>query len=133
MKKEKITTDDQEPPKVEEVKGVNINVNHNTDSLKELIEKNIKWSQVIYEQNKKIKRRLDWMIIAGYLKLLIIIAPIILALIYLPPILKDLINQYSNLVGSIPFGGGANGQVNEVLSQVSGSQLEGLLESLGIK
>lgn len=71
-----------------------------TDSLKELIEKNIKWSQVIYEQNRKLKRRLTWMAIGSYLRLAILVVPIILGIIYLPAILEDVMGQYQSILGA---------------------------------
>ena len=62
--------EEKEPPKPERpVKDMS------TDELKSLVEKNIKWSQVIYNQNKKIKRRLTLMVLGSYLRFLLIIAP----------------------------------------------------------
>lgn len=64
------------------------------EGLKELIEKNIKWSQVVYYQNKAIKRRLTLMTIANYLRLLILIAPIALGIIFLPPFIIEMRQQF---------------------------------------
>ena len=95
--------------------------------LKTLIEKNIKWSQVVYEQNRKIKRRLTWMVVGDYLRLALIIVPIIIAAIYLPPIMKDLWDQYGKVLSGISGGqagaGGASG--------ISGEQLQQLLQVFG--
>ena len=122
--------ENSEVPEVsEDSKHVNIHVN-STDGLKELIEKNIKWSQVIYEQNRKIKSRLTWMVVVGYAKLLIVVIPLVVALIYLPPLLKGALNQYSSLLG---IGGGGTDQLNDILSQVSGDQLSEILKNFGIK
>ena len=70
--------------------------------LKELIEQNIKWTQVVYEQNKKIRRRLGHMIIFGYIRLFILLAPIIiaiiLAIIYLP-VIQALLVDYQQFFG----------------------------------
>lgn len=68
-------------------------------SLKELIEKNLKWSQIIYEQNRKINGKLMWMAIASWLKLFIILVPLILAILFLPPIVKDVWSRYGELLG----------------------------------
>jgi hypothetical protein len=109
---------------------VDINVNTKDDSLKELIEKNIKWSQVLYEQNKKIKRRLTLMSVASYLRLLIFVVPIILGIIYLPPLMADLFAQYGNILGSLGIGGNVTGGVNpvEILNQIqSGASLDEIL------
>lgn len=102
-----------------------------SDDLKSLVEKNIKWSQVIYEQNKKVKHRLDLIIWGGVLKWLIILAPIILGVIYLPPLIKPLINQYSGLLGT---GGGLGVQPNQldkVLKDVSPTQIQDILKLIG--
>jgi hypothetical protein len=37
------------------------------EALRELLEKNLKWSQIIYEQNRKIKNALIWKAIASWL------------------------------------------------------------------
>lgn len=70
------------------------------DALKILIEKNIKWSQVIYNQNRKIQRRLTWMTIGSYTRLFLILIPLILGIIYLPPIISDAWAQYGSQLGS---------------------------------
>ena len=102
------------------------------DTLKDLVEKNIKWSQVIYEQNRGIKRRLTWMVIGSYLRLLMIVVPLILAFIYLPPLLKDLFAQYSSLLGGIS-GVSKGGQldVGSILNQVSPDQIQQIMKTLG--
>lgn len=94
----------------------------NIDDLKELIEKNIKWSQVIYKQNKAIKNRLTLMMIGGYIKLLIVLIPIIIALIYLPPLFKDLFDQYKSLLGPVNISTDdlKNINIGDLLKSVSG-------------
>ncbi|HNW55518.1 MAG TPA: hypothetical protein PKN62_00325 [bacterium] len=49
----------------------------------------------IKEDTKKIYRYLRWQRIGGWLKLLLILIPLIAGAIYLPPVLNDLINQVS--------------------------------------
>ncbi|MFA4831415.1 MAG: hypothetical protein WC862_05435 [Patescibacteria group bacterium] len=98
------------------------------DDLKVLIEKNIKWSQIIYEQNKKIKHRITLMAVGSYVRLLIIIVPVILGIIFLPPLFKEVWNQYSQLL----FGGADRGlgDAEEIFSQVSGDQMGELLKMI---
>lgn len=67
--------------------------------LRELIEKNLKWSQIIYEQNRKINNKLLWASIFGWFKIILIVAPLILAYIYLQPMLKGVLKQYGSLFG----------------------------------
>ncbi|MFA7244561.1 MAG: hypothetical protein WC070_00040 [Candidatus Magasanikbacteria bacterium] len=73
-------------------------------SLQDLIEKNIKWSQVIYNQNKKIKRRLTMLVIGNYLRLFLILAPIILGILYFPEIIAKT-NEYFGQYLNIDVGG----------------------------
>jgi hypothetical protein len=70
------------------------------ENLKTLIEKNIKWSQVIYQQNRKIQRRLSWIVFGSYFKLFLILIPIIIGLIYLPPLVSDFATQYGHVFGN---------------------------------
>lgn len=72
-----------------------------TDSemIKELLEKNLKWSQIIYEQNRKINNKLMWSAVGNWFRILLIVVPLILAVWFLPPVVKDLKNKYSDLLG----------------------------------
>lgn len=69
------------------------------DGLKDLLEKNLKWSQIIYEQNRKINNKLLWSAIASWIKTFLILAPIILAVWFLPPYIKNIWEQYGSLLG----------------------------------
>ncbi|OGH71859.1 MAG: hypothetical protein A2921_03330 [Candidatus Magasanikbacteria bacterium RIFCSPLOWO2_01_FULL_43_20b] len=125
MTKEKVQQIGDEPKK-------NVQPDEGAVTLKDLVEKNIKWSQVIYEQNRGIKRRLTLLLVGGYLKLLLIVVPLILAFIYLPPLLKDLFAQYSSLLGGLS--GASNGgqlDVGSILNQVSPDQIQQIMKTLG--
>ena len=67
-------------------------------ALRELLEKNLKWSQIIYEQNRRINHKLLWMAVGSWIRLVIIVAPLILALIFLPPLVKDFFSEYGSLL-----------------------------------
>lgn len=71
----------------------------NETSLKELVEKNLKWSQIIYEQNRKLNSKLFWLAFSGWLKIFIILIPLIIAGIFLPPLFKGVWSQYGDLLG----------------------------------
>lgn len=70
------------------------------ETLKDLLEKNLKWSQIIYEQNRKLNHKLIWSAIASWLRLLIILVPLVLAILYLPRIIRDARYQYENMSGN---------------------------------
>lgn len=67
----------------------------------ELLEKNLKWSQIIYEQNRKINRKLLWSSVMSWVYFIIIVGPIVLAAVYLPPIVGNIYNQYQGLLGNV--------------------------------
>lgn len=73
------------------------------EEIKKILEKNLRLSEEIYQQTKYIKNYVFWAQIFGVLKILIIVVPIILAIIYLPPILQDLFSQYKGILG-VPTG-----------------------------
>src|SRR3989344_1016104 len=54
------------------------------------------------EENKKIKSRLNMMVFVNYVKLLLIVAPIVLAIIYLPAIIEQYTAQIQNIFGTAP-------------------------------
>ena len=70
------------------------------ESTTELLEKQSKLLEVIFEQNKKIKRQLMWMTIGSYIRIALFVIPLIAAAIYLPPLLRDTFKQYESLLGT---------------------------------
>ena len=70
--------------------------------IKELLEKNLKWSQIIYEQNRKINSKLMWQSIFGWVRALLILVPLVWSLWYLPGFIKNLQNTYGPLFGLKP-------------------------------
>jgi hypothetical protein len=64
------------------------------EEIHELLEKNLKWSQIIYEQNRKISHTLMWSAVASWLRFLIIAVPFALAIIYLPSFLRTFEQKY---------------------------------------
>ncbi|MFA6424234.1 MAG: hypothetical protein WCV83_02880 [Candidatus Magasanikbacteria bacterium] len=66
---------------------------------KDLLEKNLKWSQIIYEQNRKINNKLMWTAVAGWVRVFLILVPLVVAAWFLPPLVKDLQDTYGSLLG----------------------------------
>ena len=69
------------------------------EQVKKLLEKNLELSEKIYKNSKYIKRFVITSQILGFLKLLLIVVPIVLGIIYLPPLLKNIYSQYQELLG----------------------------------
>jgi len=67
------------------------------EALRDLLEKNLKWSQIIYEQNRRINNKLTWAVLASWIKLLIILIPLVFAIWFLPPYVKRALEQYNQL------------------------------------
>jgi hypothetical protein len=72
------------------------------DTLKELLEKNISWSQVIYAQNKKILRRIFWSTIFTWIKVFLTVFFVILAVVYASSWYRGLQKKYPLFLGSTP-------------------------------
>lgn len=96
------------------------------ESVQELLEKNLKWSQIIYEQNRRINHKLMWSAVANWLRLLVIVIPIVLGILFLPPLVKQLMNSYSGLLNTA--GGIKSGKPGS--TQVSPASLENILQLL---
>ncbi|MDD5072111.1 MAG: hypothetical protein PHQ42_05270 [Patescibacteria group bacterium] len=92
------------------------------EEIKKLLEKNLELTREIREMVKGIKRYVFWQRVWGALKILIIVIPIVLGIIYLPALLKDVYRQYQNLLGA-----GSNGLDLEALG--GSGFLNNLLES----
>ena len=69
------------------------------DRLEELLQENLKYSRAIYADTQKIRHYMLWRFIFNLIWLALIVAPIILAFIYLPPVLRELYDSYQNLLG----------------------------------
>lgn len=95
--------------------------------IKELLEKNLKWSQIIYEQNRKLNRKLVWAAVASWFRLFVILVPLLLALWFLPPFIRQLTETYSGLFNLVPT---ANTPAN--IANQSAESVESLLKVLPI-
>lgn len=86
--------------------------------VKKLLEQNLGLTKEIYAMTKKIKSYLAWQRLVGLVYLFLIIAPIILGAIFLPPLLKPMIDQYKDLLGVQPGVGSLNvNSVKNLLNQ----------------
>ena len=68
------------------------------EEIKKLLEKNLELTEEIYKKTKYIKRHVIIQQIFGLLKILIIAVPIVLGIIYLPPLLKDVYAKYQEFL-----------------------------------
>lgn len=116
-----------------EEKNKDIKKEEKSLSTEEMLKKSLQWSQIIYEQNKKIKRRLNLMVWGGAVKWLIILAPIILGIIFLPPLFKQYWSQYGSLLGSMGGGAAVPGglDINKIIGNLPPEQMGAITKMLG--
>lgn len=69
-------------------------------SEKEILENILKYSYAIYADTQKIRRYMFWQFMMGLLGFILVVAPIIVALIFLPPLFKGIFSQYQELLGT---------------------------------
>ena len=89
------------------------------EEIKQLLEQNLEYNKAIYEMAKKTKRYMLIVQIMGVLKILIIVVPLVLAFIYLPPLLKNFMAPYQELMGD-----------NSIMDQLQGLQGTEQLQNL---
>lgn len=76
----------------------------NTDeALKNLLERNLALSQEILGLAKYAKSYIRWLKIFSWLKVLIIVIPIVLGIIYLPTALKEVLSSYGLSTEASPY------------------------------
>jgi len=75
--------------------------------LEKLLKKNLNVSQEILEISKYIKKYIFWRKVIGIVKVLIILIPIILGIIYLPPIIEDSLDNINENINN-PLSGLTN-------------------------
>jgi len=96
MSEKKMEEKVEEISKIEEKKPVEPVT---LEKINELLTNNLKWSQIIYEQNRKINNKLFWSSVFSYLKVTLIVIPLIIGFIYLMPNLNNFFNALDSFSG----------------------------------
>jgi len=81
-----------------EIKKIEEDMKGDAD-IKELMEENLRLTKEIYAMSKYMKRFVIWNQIFGVIKILLIAIPLILGIMYLPPLLNQVMSQYQDLLG----------------------------------
>lgn len=85
------------------------NENPNSEEkIRELLEKNLELTEEIYKMTKKIKGYVTFQKVMSFIYFLLIVVPIILGIIFLPPLLSGVFSQYQELLGGSSAGGAIN-------------------------
>ncbi len=69
--------------------------------IKVLLKENIKLNKRILGSTEKINKYVKFRKIWGVIKIVLIVVPLVLSFIYLPPLLKPVINEYMKLFNSL--------------------------------
>jgi len=72
------------------------------EELKKIIKDNKELLTNLDDRLKRIEKRFIWSSVFGFIKVLIIIAPIIIGLIYITPFLKDFLEIYKPVYEVLP-------------------------------
>ncbi len=73
-------------------------------ALRELLEKNLKWSQIIYEQNRRINSKLFWSTLGSWFKIIIFFALLAGSIVFLSPFFRPFFNYYNSFARQAKFG-----------------------------
>lgn len=65
--------------------------------LKKLLRENISYSKKIFENSQKTRKYIMTLQVINLIKLILILVPIVLALIYLPPLISSIVGDYKDL------------------------------------
>lgn len=72
--------------------------NNEEKRLTELLEKNLELSNEILEISKYVKKYIVFQKIMVFVKIFLILIPILLALVYLPPLLKGVVEPFQSVL-----------------------------------
>ncbi|HOY55980.1 MAG TPA: hypothetical protein PLH37_00930 [bacterium] len=70
------------------------------ENKQDLTPEEILWK--IYETTEKTRKYILWGRVMSFIYIFLIVAPMILAIIYLPPLLSNIVGPYKELLGSDP-------------------------------
>ena len=71
--------------------------NNLTDEQTELLRRNLELSEEILKKTEYIKTYVKWQKIWGIINILLIVTPIILGIVYLPPLIKNYLSNFTAL------------------------------------
>ena len=88
------------------------------EEIKKLLEQNLEMTKEIYAMTRKIKGYITFQKFISVIYLLLIVVPIVLSIIYLPPLLKGVFDQYKDVLG---IQSGSNNSISSLLNGSAGN------------
>jgi hypothetical protein len=74
------------------------------NEMRDLLEENLKYTKEILKISQKTKKYLFWAQMMSWIKILLIAVPVILGIIYLPPLIKQWQEQVKEILEPIESG-----------------------------
>ncbi len=87
------------------------------EDLKALLEENLKLNKQILANTEKTRRYIFMMNILGWLKTLVFVVPIILGIIFLPPLIRQSMQYIQEIQKNIPGAAGLHAGGLDILKQ----------------
>ncbi|MFZ4648771.1 MAG: hypothetical protein ACOYMB_04040 [Patescibacteria group bacterium] len=73
-------------------------IQNNDNEVKELLQKNIALSEEIVESLGHVRRFIKWQNVWSTVRLLIVVIPIAIGFFYLPPLIKEYLGSYQEML-----------------------------------
>ena len=92
------------------------------DEIKQLLLQNLKRTQAVEETVKKIKRYIVWQQIFNVVKVVVIVVPLVIGILYAVPLFKQAFSAYQGVISSVNSIQGKSGSNNllEVINGLNG-------------
>lgn len=114
------------------IENTNFDTNSN-DEIKKLLQENLSYAKATYEAAEKTRRYILWGQVLGFIKLAIVIVPLVLAYYFLQPYLKTAMSTYQDLIGVTGGLGDIKNDLKanpEMIKQIQDLQKSGGLKNL---
>ncbi|MFA5954122.1 MAG: hypothetical protein WC817_01115 [Patescibacteria group bacterium] len=69
------------------------------EDIRKMLEENLQLSREMHTMMKKVRRSMAMRTVVSVIYLILIVAPLIIAFFYLPPLIKPYLQQYQELLG----------------------------------
>lgn len=94
------------------------------EEISKILEENLRLAQETHEMVRKIRKHIAWQKAISIFYLLLFVVPMILSLIYLPPLLKGVFGQYGQLLQSaspnaVPGSAGGGMDMDSILKMLN--------------
>lgn len=69
--------------------------------MRQLIQKNFEYTKAVHEDVKKIRKYILWQQIFGIIKVILVVVPMVIAIIFAAPFLKQALETYKEIMTSL--------------------------------